>query len=119
MYNQNVDRLIEELKDLKVSEFLEIVKHFAGEVSVNYNIWVEDETPKEEEKMKFDVILKAAGGSKLAVVKIIQHMTGLGLKESKELVENAPVAVLLGVSNYEAEESKAKLSEAGAEVKIA
>ena len=67
---------------------------------------------------EFDVILKAAGGSKLAVVKLVKEMTGLGLKEAKEKVDGAPAALKEGVSKEEAEALKAQLEEAGAEVEI-
>jgi len=72
-----------------------------------------------EEKTAFDVILKSGGASKLNVVKIVKELTGLGLKEAKELVDGAPKAVKEGVSKAEAEDLKAKLTEAGAEVEIA
>jgi large subunit ribosomal protein L7/L12 len=71
------------------------------------------------EKTSFDVILKAAGPNKLNVVKAVKELTGLGLKEAKELVDGAPKNVKEGVSKQEAEDLKAKLSEAGAEVEIA
>jgi large subunit ribosomal protein L7/L12 len=72
-----------------------------------------------EEKTSFDVILKSGGASKLNVVKIVKELTGLGLKEAKELVDGAPKAVKEGISKAEAEDLKAKLTEAGAEVEIA
>jgi large subunit ribosomal protein L7/L12 len=72
-----------------------------------------------EEKTSFNVILKSAGASKLNVVKIVKDLTGLGLKEAKELVDGAPKAVKEGVSKGEADELAAKLTEAGAEVEIA
>ena len=71
-----------------------------------------------EEKTAFNVILKAAGASKLNVVKIVKDLTGLGLKEAKELVDGAPKAIKEGVSKAEAEELKTKLTEAGVEVEI-
>lgn len=71
-----------------------------------------------EEQTEFDVILTAAGGSKLAVVKLVKELTGLGLKESKELVDNSPSPVKEGVAKDEAESLKAQLEEAGAEVEI-
>ena len=71
-----------------------------------------------EEKSEFDVILKAAGGSKLAVVKLVKELTGLGLKEAKELVDGAPKALKEGVSKDEAEALKTQLEEAGAEVEV-
>ena len=71
-----------------------------------------------EEKSEFDVILTAAGGSKLAVVKLVKELTGLGLKEAKELVDGAPKAVKEGVAKDEAESLKNQLEEAGAEVEL-
>ena len=71
-----------------------------------------------EEKTEFDVILKAAGSSKLAVVKLVKELTGLGLKEAKEVVDGAPKAVKEGIAKDEAEGLKAQLEEAGAEVEL-
>jgi large subunit ribosomal protein L7/L12 len=70
------------------------------------------------EKTEFNVILKSAGGAKLNVVKLVKDLTGLGLKEAKELVDGAPKAVKEGISKDEAESMKAKLEEAGAEVEL-
>ena len=72
----------------------------------------------EEAQTEFDVILKAAGGSKLAVVKLLKELTGLGLKEAKGLVDDAPSAIKEGVSKDEAEGLKTSLEEAGAEVEL-
>ncbi len=72
----------------------------------------------DEAKSEFDVILKAAGGSKLAVVKLVKELTGLGLKEAKELVDGAPKPLKEGVAKDEAEALKKQLEEAGAEVEI-
>ena len=71
-----------------------------------------------EEKSEFDVILKAAGGSKLAVVKLVKELTGLGLKEAKELVDNSPSPIKESVAKDEAEGLKSSLEEAGAEVEL-
>lgn len=71
-----------------------------------------------EEKTSFDVILKAAGASKLAVVKLVKELTGLGLKEAKELVDGAPKALKEGVDKNEADSLKKSLEEAGAEVEV-
>ena len=71
-----------------------------------------------EEKTSFDVILKAAGGAKLAVVKLVKDLTGLGLKEAKELVDGAPKALKEGVTKDEADSLKKQLEEAGAEVEV-
>ena len=70
------------------------------------------------EKSEFDVVLTAAGGSKLAVVKLVKELTGLGLKEAKELVDNAPGPIKEGVAKDEAEGLKSSLEEAGAEVEL-
>ncbi len=71
-----------------------------------------------EEKSEFDVILKAAGGSKLAVVKLVKELTGLGLKEAKGIVDSAPAPIKEGISKDEAEGLKSSLEEAGAEVEL-
>ncbi|EDM43319.1 50S ribosomal protein L7/L12 [unidentified eubacterium SCB49] len=71
-----------------------------------------------EEQSEFDVILTAAGGSKLAVVKLVKELTGAGLKDAKDLVDNAPSPIKEGVSKDEAEALKAQLEEAGAEVEL-
>ena len=71
-----------------------------------------------EEKTEFDVILKAAGASKLAVVKLVKELTGAGLKDAKDLVDNAPSPIKEGVAKDEAEALKAQLEEAGAEVEL-
>ena len=71
-----------------------------------------------QEKTEFNVVLKAAGGSKLAVVKLVKELTGLGLKEAKDLVDNAPSPIKEGVSKDEAEGMKKSLEESGAEVEL-
>ena len=71
-----------------------------------------------EEKTEFDVILKAAGASKLAVVKLVKDLTGAGLKEAKDMVDTAPTAIKEGISKDEAEALKKQLEEAGAEVEL-
>jgi large subunit ribosomal protein L7/L12 len=74
---------------------------------------------KAEEKTSFNVILKSGGANKLAVVKVVKDLTGLGLKEAKDLVDGAPKPIKEGVDKAEAESLKAKLTEAGAEVEVA
>lgn len=71
-----------------------------------------------EEKTEFDVVLKAAGASKLAVVKLVKELTGLGLKEAKDMVDSAPATIKEGISKDEAEGLKKSLEEAGAEVEL-
>jgi large subunit ribosomal protein L7/L12 len=77
-----------------------------------------DAAPAAEEKTTFDVILKEAGGSKLAVVKLVKDLTGLGLKEAKDLVDGAPKEIKAGVSKDEANALKTQLEEAGAVVEV-
>ena len=77
-----------------------------------------DAAPVAEEKTAFDVVLKSAGASKLAVVKLVKELTGLGLKEAKEVVDAAPKAIKEGVTKDEAESLKKALEEAGAEIEI-
>jgi large subunit ribosomal protein L7/L12 len=74
--------------------------------------------PAAEEKTEFDVILQAAGGNKINVIKVVREITALGLKEAKDLVEGAPKAVKEGVSKEEAEAIRAKLADAGATVEV-
>ena len=74
--------------------------------------------PAEEEKTSFDVVLKSAGSAKLAIVKLVKELTGLGLKEAKELVDGAPGVVKEGLSKADAEGLKKQLEEAGAEVEL-
>ena len=74
--------------------------------------------PAEEEKSEFDVVLKSAGGQKIPVIKVVREITGLGLKEAKALVDEAPKPVREGAAKDEAEEIKKKLEEAGAEVEL-
>lgn len=74
--------------------------------------------PAEEEKTSFDVVLKSAGSAKLAVVKLVKELTGLGLKEAKELVDGAPNTVKEGLAKAEAEAMAAQLKEVGAEVEL-
>lgn len=76
------------------------------------------EAAAEEEKTEFDVILKNAGGNKIAVIKAVRALTGLGLKEAKEKVDGAPASIKEGVSKDEAAEAKKQLEEAGAEVEV-
>ncbi len=71
-----------------------------------------------EEQTEFDVVLKAAGGNKIAVIKVVRSITGLGLKEAKDMVDSAPKALKEGVSKDEAEDIKKQLTEAGADVEV-
>ena len=99
----------EAIKELSVLELNELVKACEEEFGVS---------AAAEEKDEFDVELVSAGSSKVKVIKVVREITGLGLKEAKELVDNAPKVVKEGVSKAEAEEIKAKLEAEGAEVNM-
>ena len=122
----DVKKLAEELVNLKVTEVNELatilkeeygIEPAAAAVAVAAPAAGAGEAAAAE-KTSFDVILKAAGGQKLAVVKLVKDLTGLGLKEAKELVDGAPKAVKEGVAKDEAEGLKKQLEEAGAEVEV-
>jgi large subunit ribosomal protein L7/L12 len=117
--DQLVNLTVKEVKELTdiLKDQYGIEPAAAGAVVVSGGAGAND-APAEEEKTSFDVILKAAGASKLAVVKLVKELTGLGLKEAKDLVDSAPKAVKEGVAKDEAEGLKKSLEDAGAEVEI-
>jgi large subunit ribosomal protein L7/L12 len=104
----------EQLVNLTVKE----VNELAEILKTEYGIEPAAGAPAAEEKTNFDVVLKAAGASKLAVVKLVKELTGLGLKEAKELVDGAPSNIKEGLPKAEAEGLKKQLEEAGAEVEL-
>ena len=115
--------MIEAIKELSVLELNELVKACEEEFGVSAAAGVVvaaavGDAAAAEEKDEFDVELVSAGSSKVKVIKAVREITGLGLKEAKELVDNAPKVVKEGVSKAEAEEIKAKLEEQGAEVNM-
>ena len=116
--------MIEAIKELSVLELNELVKACEEEFGVSAAAGVVvaaaggDAAAAAEEKDEFDVELVSAGASKVKVIKAVREITGLGLKEAKELVDNAPKVVKEAVSKAEAEEIKAKLEEQGAEVNL-
>ncbi|MCC2252978.1 50S ribosomal protein L7/L12 [Ruminococcus sp. CLA-AA-H200] len=116
--------MIEAIKELSVLELNELVKACEEEFGVSAAAGVVvaaaggDGAAAAEEKDEFDVELVSAGASKVKVIKVVREITGLGLKEAKELVDNAPKVVKEGASKAEAEEIKAKLEEQGAEVNL-
>lgn len=123
MASEKVTAIVEELKGLSLLELNELVKAVEEEFGVSAApVAVAGgavaAAPAEEEKTEFDVVLKSFGAKKLDVIKVVREITGLGLKESKELVEGAPKNVREGVSKEEAESTKAKLEAAGAEVEV-
>lgn len=115
---------IEAIKELSVLELNELVKACEEEFGVSAAAGVVvaaaggDGAAAEEEKDEFNVELVAAGASKVKVIKVVREVTGLGLKEAKELVDGAPKVIKEGVSKAEAEELKAKLEAEGAEVAL-
>ena len=113
---------IEAIKELSVLELNELVKACEEEFGVSAAAGVVaaagGEAAAAEEKTEFDVELVAAGASKVKVIKVVREITGLGLKEAKDLVDNAPKVVKEAVSKEEAEEIKAKLEGEGAEVNV-
>ena len=119
-----IQQIIDIVKEMSVLELSELVKTFEEEFGVTAAAPVAvvaggaAPAEAEEEKTEFDVILTEAGASKIGVIKVVRDLTGLGLKEAKELVEGAPAKVKEGISKDAAEEVKAKLEEAGAKVEI-
>lgn len=127
MASEKVLNLIEEVKGLTVLELSELVKALEEEFGVSAAAPVAAVAAAapaaggeaaEEEKSDFDVVLSAAGQQKIKVIKVVRDITGLGLKEAKELVDNAPKPVKEGVSKDEADEIKSQLEEVGAEVEL-
>ena len=122
--SEKVVKLIEDVKALTVLELSELVKALEEEFGVSAAAPVAvaaapaAAAPAAEEKTEFDVVLKSAGANKIAVIKVVREITGLGLKEAKAVVDEAPKTVKEGVSKDDAEAMKAKLTEAGAEVEV-
>ena len=119
----DIAKYVEEIKGLTVMELADLVKAIEEEFGVSAAAPVMVTGPAAgaaaaEEKSEFDVVLADAGASKMGVIKLVKEITGLGLKEAKELVDNAPKTVKEGLSKAEADELKAKLEEAGAKVEL-
>ena len=121
----DIKALAEQLVNLTVKEVNELAQVLKDEygiepaaAAVAVAAPAAGDAPAVEEKSTFDVVLKAPGGAKLQIVKLVKELTGLGLKEAKEVVDAAPKAVKEGCSKEEAESLKAQLEEAGAEVEL-
>ncbi len=121
------DEMIQAIESMTVLELSELVKALEEKFGVSASApamampmmaMAGAAAPAEEEKTEFDVVYKAPGANKISVIKVVRELTGLGLKEAKELVDNPPKAVKEGVSKEEAEEIKKKLVDAGAEVEV-
>ena len=122
MASEKITNIIEEVKAMSVLELKELVDAIQEEFGVTAAIAAAPAAggagAAEAEKTEFDVVLASFGDAKMGVIKAVKEITGLGLKESKELVEGAPKAIKEGVSKAEAEELKAKLEAAGATVEL-
>ena len=114
MASEKITALVEEVKGLTVLELSELV-HTLEEV---FGVSAAAAAAEVEEKTEFDVILKAAGASKLNVIKVVRAATGLGLKDAKDLVDNCPKTLKEAISKEDAEKLAAELKEAGAEVEV-
>ncbi len=120
--NEKITKMIEEIKGLTVLELNELVKACEEEFGVSAAAGVAVVAAgagAAEEKTSFDVKLESAGASKINVIKVVREVTGLGLKEAKDMVDGAPAVIKEGVAKEEAEGMKAKLEEAGATVVLA
>ena len=122
MASEKIMNFAEEIKKLSVLELSELVDAIQEEFGVTAAVAAAPAAgaagAAAEEKTEFDVVLTSFGDAKMAVIKAVKEITGLGLKESKELVESAPKAIKEGVSKADAEEIKTKLEAAGASVEL-
>ena len=117
MASEKITAIVEEIKSLTILELADLVKEVEETFGVSAAAMAVA-APAAEEKTEFDVVLASFGSSKLGVIKVVREITGLGLKEAKELVEGAPKTLKEGCSKDEAESIKAQLTEAGATVEI-
>jgi large subunit ribosomal protein L7/L12 len=123
-----VDKVFDELGKMSVLDLVELKKKIEDEWGITAAVPVAVAAPgapaagdgaaAEEEKTSFDVVLTNAGGQKIQAIKVVRAITGLGLKEAKDLVDSAPAAVKEGVTQDEADSIKAQIEEAGATVEI-
>ena len=123
MASEKITNILEEIKSLTILELNDLVKAVEEEFGVSAAapvgvVAAGAAAPAAEEKTEFDVILASFGANKLGVIKAVREITGLGLKDAKDMVEGAPKTVKEGVSKDEAEKVKAALVEAGATVEI-
>ncbi|MBE6894465.1 MAG: 50S ribosomal protein L7/L12 [Ruminococcaceae bacterium] len=122
MASEKIVKFVEEIKTLTVLELAELVSAIEEEFGVTaaapVAVVAGAAAPAAEEKTEFDVVLVEAGASKMGVIKAVKELTGLGLKEAKDLVDNAPKTVKEQAPKAEAEELKAKLEAAGAKVEL-
>ena len=122
--NEKTTQILDLVKELTILELADLVKALEEEFGVSAapvavaGAAVAAAAPAAEEKTEFDVVLTDAGASKLNVIKAVRSITGLGLKEAKDMVEGAPQTVKAGVSKEEADKGAAELKEAGASVEV-
>ena len=123
MATEKIANIMEEIKTLTILELKDLVKALEEEFGVSaapvaVAAGAGAAAPAAEEQTEFDVILKSAGAQKLGVIKVVREITGLGLKDAKDLVEAAPKAIKEGIAKEEAEKIKADLVAAGADVEV-
>ena len=124
MATEKITNILEEIKTLTILELADLVKALEEEFGVSAapvavaGAAAAPAAAAAEEKTEFDVVLADAGANKLAVIKVVRELTGLGLKDAKDLVEGAPKTIKEGASKEDAEAIKAKLAEAGATVEL-
>ena len=123
MASEKITAILDEIKALTILEVADLVKALEEEFGVSaapvaVAAVAGAAAPAAEEKTEFDVVLASFGSSKLGVIKAVREVTGLGLKEAKELVEGCPKPIKTGVAKEEAEKIKADLTAAGAEVEV-
>ena len=123
MATEKTTAILEEIKALTILELADLVKAIEEEFGVSaapvaVAVAGGAAAPAAEEKTEFDVVLKSFGAKKLDVIKVVREITGLGLKEAKEMVEGVPSKIKEGASKEDAEALKAKLTEAGATVEL-
>ena len=121
--SEKIEKMLEEIDSLTVVELSELVKGIEEKYGVTAAAVAAPAAggaagAAAEEKSSFNVVLKDAGGNKIAVIKVVRDVTGLGLKEAKELVDGAPKTIKEAVAKEEAEEIQAKLEEVGAKVTL-
>ena len=122
MASEKITKFVEEIKTLTVLELNELVKaieeEFGVSAAASVMVAAGPAAAAAEEKTEFDVVLADAGASKMGVIKLVKEITGLGLKEAKALVDEAPKTIKEGASKADAEEIKKQLEEAGAKVEL-
>ena len=118
MASEKITKIIDAVKELSVLELKELIDTYCEEFGVSAVAAAAAAAPAAEEKTEFDVVLAEVGANKMAVIKTVKEITGLGLKEAKDLVDNAPKTLKEAASKADADEMKKKLEEAGAKVEL-